>query len=138
MVVGKQLAPDVINSIDKILRSGLGLSADRGDSIAIIGLQQKTPVIQNVEENLEVSDEVAAPKTIFSTEEKGSVNLLREFITRQWIAVVGVFTFVLVLLVLQLLRRPNVVAPQKLTEREREQLLIELRSWLAQEQNEAR
>ncbi len=138
VVVGKQLAPEVINSIDKILRSGLGLSVERGDSIAIIGSLQKAVAAPAVEENLTINHEVVAPVTPATIEEKVSASPLREYISHYWIAIVGVFTFFLVLLVLLLLRRPKAVAPQQLTEREREQLLIELRSWLAQEQNEAR
>ena len=138
VVVGKELAPADINSINRILISGLGLSAERGDSIAIIGSQQKAPAVPDVEEKLHISDEAIEPVTTVSIEEKVSAHPVRDFITRHWIAAVGLFTIVLALLLLMLLRRPKSVTPQKLTEREREQLLIELRSWLAQEQNEAR
>lgn len=138
VVVGKQLTPEIINSIDKILRSGLGISADRGDSIAIIGSQQKSFVPPAVEESLTINHEVVSAVAPVAIEKKSSVSQWHEFIAHYWILVVGVFAFILALLVLLLLRRPKAVVPQQLTEREREQLLIELRSWLAQEQREVR
>lgn len=139
VVVGKQLASETISSIDKILRSGLGLSAERGDSIAIIGSQLKTTDGPFIEESLDVNRETTASTSPLAVAEiKAPANPLLEYAYRYWIAIVGFLVFVLVLLVVLLLRRPSVVPPQKLTEREREQLLIELRSWLAQEQNEVK
>ncbi len=139
IVVGKQLTPEIVSSIDKLLRSGLGLSTDRGDSIAIIGSQKTPSSAQDVNENHDFNAEVAVPAAVVPIEEKPPTNTPFEYLTDYWFAILAVLAFAVVLLVvLLLLRRPNGVSPQKLTEREREQLLIELRSWLAQEQNEAR
>jgi flagellar M-ring protein FliF len=139
VVIGKPLPQDTVNAIDKIIRSGLGLSAERGDSIAIVSAQQKSVLVPDVVEGITLGNEatVATPK-IVSEETSVPVNPLLQFIGVYWLAIIGCIVFILALIALHLLRRPAVVAPQKLTEREREQLLIELRSWLAQEQNEVK
>ncbi len=139
VVIGKQLQQEAVNAIDKILRSGLGLSSERGDSIAIVSAQQKTTLVPGVAESVVTASEATVATTPLTSEATGvKVSPLLQFIEDYWRVLVGGMFFILTLIVLLLLLRPAEVSPPKLTEREREQLLIELRSWLAQEQNEVK
>lgn len=135
VVINKPLSTDAVDTINTILRSGLGLSEDRGDSIAIVGAQRKTS--EPVSERSGSSEAVVAEKIVNEKTATESTPFFSVASSHRILIgiLIGFFFLIVALLVL---RRPATTVKQTLTEREREQLLVELRSWLAQEQKEAK
>lgn len=135
VVINKPLSTDAVDTITAILRSGLGLSQDRGDSIAIVGAQRKAS--ESASEKSLVNETTIADKNVEEKLPADSTPILSTASNHRILigVLIGFFFLIVALLIL---RRPVTTAKPALTEREREQLLVELRSWLAQEQKEAK
>ncbi len=131
IVVNKSLSESTIADIERVVSSGLGLNAKRGDRISVVSV---SPVVVDPTINDVIKPELttfsAVGESSYIDEVSASYNLpSRDTI---FYVMLGALVVLLLLIVALLTRPKKKSGPTPLSAEERERLLAETKAWLAE------
>lgn len=132
VVANETVSQDLIDKVRIVLLSGLGLSEARGDTISIVGSKLE---VKNDSEEINKYEPVSDYRIHEGMKEEPKLS--ENNFDNLWILGVVAFIVVCLMVIFSFRLRKNNSKSEKLplTAREREELLMELRTWLAQDKN---
>lgn len=134
VIIKESVTQEIIDKVNTVLHSGLGLSENRGDSISIVSSATNDTLKIDNEETFYSEKNIQANKAD-TKETKYLINTLSNVWT--WVIAISIILLLAITFFMAFSRRAQANKPS-LTERERQALLMELRTWLAQDQNGAK
>lgn len=124
IAISKDLSPGMIQSIGDLISAGLGLDPDRGDKVVVVG----APPVEVEQEAIE--KKTASTEIVIEPKPNSEASRMFGKIEYRTIALAAVgFSAVMVFLLLLLLARRRTTP--KLTEKEREEFLESVQTWLS-------